>query len=551
MYQWEILSKYQAKESILEQLLASRGIITKNEKEQFINPPPFNYWFERLPKELLKSLKHARELLIEAMKAQRTIIIHGDYDADGVCATAILYKTLKYELGYENVFPFMPNRFEHGYGFSERSIDKVLEMSGLKKTKQSALFVTVDCGITSKAEVDILKKLGHEVIITDHHQKPDGLPRADVIVWYDQVVGAALAYLLSRVMGGKSKEYLALVSIATVTDLQPVLGFNRTFVKDGLEIINSKPPQGVKHLLEVAGKVGQEVTAYDLGWLIGPRLNATGRVEDARKALDLLTEENETKVKELAWELNRVNSLRQDKTIEMFELAAELEDGDLPKVIISLHDNYHEGIIGLVASRLAQKYHRPAVVISTAQEMCKGSARSIKGLNIIEALRSLDANLFISLGGHPMAAGFSMERSQIDKFVKKLTEFVDRYLDDKALIKTLEIDMEIPPSIINKQTVAQLDKLKPYGIGNSTPVFCSTGFSVSGTNIIGSQKQHLALRLYDGQNFYRAIYFNFRDHFKEEVKVGDKIEAAYNLKVNEYRDQETVELVLKDIKITG
>lgn len=548
MSQWNVIAEYNEKEPILDQLLSSKGFVSSQEKELFLKPPPFSYWFQRLPKSLLRSLRETRELITKSIKEERVIVIHGDYDADGVCATAILYKTLKNELNYEHVYAFIPNRFDHGYGFSKKSIDAIIETLPMEKLEKGAVFITVDCGITSVDEVRYLKEQGHIVIITDHHQKPEELPPADCLVWYDQVVGTTVAYLLARVLGSKDRDFIAFCCLATITDLQPILEFNRTLVRDGLDIINERPPLGIKSLLEVAGKAKLEITAYDLGWMVGPRLNATGRVEDASNALDLLLEQDSEKSKEMAWELNRVNMQRQDKTIEMFELAEDIDEEDLPNIIISHHENYHEGIIGLVASRLAQKYHRPSVVISTAKDVSKGSVRSIKGINIIEILRGMDDGLFLSLGGHPMAAGFSINKGDIGVLKDRLESFTQDSFDEEMLTKTTDMDMAIPANIINEKFVERLDMLRPFGMGNRQPVFGSYGLKVSGVNVVGREQRHLSIRFYNDKGFLKGIFFNYKDYFEGEIKMGDQVDAAYILKKNEFNGRIYVDLILKDIK---
>jgi len=548
MPQWSISAEYNEEEPIIDQLLNSKGLVSIKEKEIFLNPPPFSYWFQKLPKTLLRSLKEAKELIEKIIEEERAIVIHGDYDADGVCATAILYKTLRDALGYEHTYAFMPNRFDHGYGFSKKSIKAVIKTLPNDKVEKGVVFITVDCGVTSVEEVKYLKEKGHIIIVTDHHQKPEELPPADCLVWYDQVVGATVAYLLARVLGAKDKDFVAFCCLATITDLQPVLDFNRTLVRDGLEIINENPPLGIKSLLEVVGKAKLKVMAYDLGWMVGPRLNATGRVEDASAALDLLLEKDSQKAKEMAWELNRVNTQRQDKTMEMFELAGEIDEETLPKIIISHHEKYHEGIIGLVASRLVQKYHRPAVVISTAKDTAKGSVRSIKGINVIEILRGMDDGLFLSLGGHPMAAGFSIHKKDISSLKDKLETFAENNFNNEMLTKNIGIDMVIPTNIISEKFVEQLDMLRPFGMGNRQPVFGSFGLKVSGVNIVGKKQQHLSIRFYNGNNFLKGIFFNFRDYFEGEINTGDQVDAAYTLKKNEFNGRVYVDLILKDIK---
>lgn len=549
MFVWDISAEYDPKKSLVDQLLESRGIVSREEKDKFLNPPPFNNWFKDLPKELLVSLKKSRDLIKEFISEGKPIVIHGDYDADGICATAILYKTLKEDLEYDQVYGFIPSRFEHGYGLSEASIQAALDLVEPEYRGEETLFITVDTGITAVEEVEELKKLGHKIIITDHHQKLKQDPKADVVVWYDQVVGATVAYLLAVSLGHKNGDLISYCCIATITDLQPVLYFNRTIVKEGLELINSKPPLGIKSLLEVAGKGDREITTGDLGWIIGPRLNASGRIKDPNMALDLLLEKDPEKASSVAWELNQINSQRQDKTLEMFEIAKEIDEDEMPRIILSHDENYHEGIIGLVASRLVKKYYRPAVVISTSEEIAKGSVRSVKGVDIIETLRKVDY-LFTSLGGHPMAAGFSIHKKNIPELKKFLDDFSNKNISEDMITKRLSIDMKIPAEMVNKKLMDEINLMRPYGMGNREPVFTSSGLKVAGVNLVGRENQHLSLRLFAKEKIIKSIFFNYVDYLDTDINTGDEIDIAYTLNKNEYNGKVYIDLILKDVKKT-
>lgn len=545
MYRWNVLSKYTTAKELVRQLLDARGIIGEKEQDTFLNPPTLSYWFKNLPKDFLQSLKCAKNEIEKAISKGNYILIHGDYDVDGVCAGAILYNTIKNELGYDQITTFIPNRFEHGYGLSKKSITSALGTVPPEKLKDT-LLITVDSGVTSVNEVDYLKKLGCKVIITDHHQKPKKLPDAHCLVWNDQIVGASIAWLLSKVLGSKDNDNLALCAIATIADLQPVIGFNRTIVKAGLQIINTTPPPGIKALLEVAGKANSKITTYDLGWIVGPRLNASGRVEDASNSVDLLTQKDPEKLTNIAWKLNKINSQRQDKTIEMYELASAISSEKLPKIIISHHENYHEGIIGLVASRLVQKYYRPSIVISTGSDIAKASVRSIPGVNIIEMLREFD-DLFISLGGHPMAAGFSIETQNIAILKSKLEAHADLKLNEELFEQSLDIDMELPVKEINIELIKNIDNLKPFGIGNGQPVFASYTLGLTAIDFMGQERNHVRLKLFDNQTSYKAVFFNGTDAVKD-LTIGDYVDIAYTLKENQYNGNVYIDLILKDIK---
>lgn len=529
---WNILGKYEKNSDLVEYLLKLRGI---KDTDVFLNPPNIKEYYTSFASSFKNSLKLGKKMVMKCIDENMPIIIYGDYDSDGVNATAILYSTIHNELGYSEVSWFIPNRFKHGYGLSRSALKEILkDLSG------PVLFITVDTGITGVEEIKYLKSLGHKVIVTDHHQKLDGGIDADVVIWNDTVVGAMVAWFFSKALGSQNNKSLSLGAIATITDLFPVVDINRSIVKTGLEILNNDPIIGIRKLLDVAGKKG-EITTYDLGWVVGPRLNAAGRLIDAGVAVDLLLAENEDIASDLASKLNSVNIDRQDKTVEMYDLVPINED-NLPKIIIVAHADYHDGIIGLVASRLTQKYYRPSIVISLEDGVGKGSVRSVAGIDIISLLRKYD-DLFIDLGGHPMAAGFSIEKDKIKLLESKLLE---EDIDESLLVPVLHIDLEIPISLINLELVESLEKLKPFGLGNEKPVFMSAGVRVVDTNVVGREGNHLVIRLSDGSGFYKAIWFNGVGNI--DLSMGDVISVVYSLNKNEYNDKTYIDLIVKDIK---
>ncbi len=545
MKNWRIRQIYSEENQLnpdllVKKILSSRGINTDFDVDNFLNPPKVSYWIEKFPQEFKDSLLTAKKLVQEAMSNNSPIIIHGDYDSDGVSATAILYQTIYEELGYTNTHYFIPNRFTHGYGLSVKSLNEVYERYG------SGLLITVDSGITAVTEVEKAKQLGFKVIITDHHQKPDPLPAADCIVWSDQIVGSTVAWILSRVLGSKNPNSVALVGLATVTDLHPVLNFNRTLLKAALEVMNSTPPMGLKKMFESAGRKTSKITAYDLGWVIGPRLNASGRLVEAEDSLKLLIEKNEHIAMDLALKLNTVNITRQDKTLEMFELASDFDATDLPRIIFSAKNDYHEGIIGLVAAKLAQKYYRPAIVVSIFEDHAKGSVRSIEDVNIIEILREIEY-LFDSLGGHPMAAGFSIKPDKLIELQEKLKSLGEKHVIDQYLVRNLDIDMQIPIKFVDLSLFKTVSVLEPFGLGNEEPVFSSSELSIASIDKVGRDAQHLSLKLYEDGKTYKAIWFGAGDR-AGEFKTGDKVDIAYTLNYNEYNGKISIDLMVKDIK---
>lgn len=545
---WNVGGVYAPGNNFVDFLLELRGF-PQESREDFLNPPSVSQLFTDLPPHVKKSLILSRNLIKEAILQNKPIVIHGDYDADGICATTILSNVLKNELDYKKVFAFIPDRFNHGYGLSVASIDYILEKVAAEHPQdKKVLFVTVDSGITSVDEVDYIKSLGHDVIITDHHQKPDPLPNADGILWWDQVVGATLAWLLGRALGSKDPQSICYVALATVTDVQPVFGFNRSVVKTGLEMLNKNPPLGLRSLLDVAGNGDKEITTYQLGWVIGPRLNATGRLETADEALNLLCSQDASTAQILAKKLNQINFERQQKTLQMFKLASTFDLEDTPDIIISEHKDYHEGIIGLVASRLVKKHYRPSIVISLGDSQGKGSVRSVEGIDIISILREFE-DLFINVGGHPMAAGFTIALENISALREGLQDYFSKNVSQDLLVPVLDIDLEIPFEELNLELVESLDALKPFGIKNRQPMFVSTNVGISDITLVGKNKRHVSFKFYAQGQYVKGIYFGgAEDEIVATLNVGDRVDVAYTLAVNEFNGSRNVNLFVKALR---
>jgi len=383
MYDWEICSNSKNLDSLQDKLLQDK--LGPFSAEEFFNPPhPVNLLNDRFfDISLFDSIKSGKELVFKAIQENKLILIHGDYDADGVCATSILFQTIKNVLNYPNCQALIPDRFEDGYGLSDKTVIKLLELA----FNQKFLLITVDCGISSVTQVDYLKNQGCDVIITDHHHQPEILPKADVIIWSDLVVGSTISWLFSLGLGNKDPKAMATASIATVTDVFPLLGFNRSLIKHGLQILKSNPPVSIETIMDFNNKNIKDISVYDLGFVIGPRLNSSGRIGSADTSLELLNSETREKAVEVVSILNEINLRRQKITEESLQNLS-IDENNLPKILIVFNEKFHEGVMGLIASRLVQKYNRPSLVISENEGKYKGSARSIKGINIIEILSS-------------------------------------------------------------------------------------------------------------------------------------------------------------------
>ena len=539
MKRWVVKSEINDKDKILSTLLKNRGIF---DKEKFLDPPPLYSYLRSFPLEFKDSLKIAAHKINEYIKKDLPIVIHGDYDADGICSTAILYKTIYKNLKHKKCYAFIPDRFIHSYGLSKSSVSDIKKLVGGER----ALLITVDCGITATEEVKLAEEKGFEVIITDHHQRPEKLPKAFCIVWNDSVVASTIALLLSQTLGIKENDFVAFAALATVTDLQPLVGFNRPLVKEGLEILNSSTHIGLRKLLEVSGKTKDAISTYDLGWIIGPRLNSTGRLVNASESLQLLIEEDEAKLRQIANKLNEVNKERQDKTLKMYELSDIKEIKNIPAIIVKVSENFHEGVIGLIAAKLTQKYYRPSIVISMSDGIGKGSVRSISGIDIISILRKFE-DLFESLGGHPMAAGFAIKKANIAKLKISLEKYCEKNIDKTLLIPFIDIDAEVPLNILDVEVLEELQKMEPFGIGNLEPVFMSKNVGITSVNTVGKDANHLSFKFLFNGNYYKGILFSRKKEFSN-IKIGDLVDIAYNLKSNVYNGKKYMDLMIREMK---
>ena len=557
MKKWVVKGAYGENINVVTQLLRNRGI-GEDAREEFLSPLPLAEYLKKMPGDFKESLKKAREEILIAIKDNRAIVIHGDYDADGICATAILYKTLTQTLGHAKVAYFLPNRFDHGYGLSPESVKEIAKLTKERFGVAGGLVITVDCGITAGQEViESAKGLGFRVIITDHHQKGESDPRTEVVLWNDGVVGAGVALVLALVLGLRDEQLLSLAGIATVTDLAPLKGFNRALVKRTLALLNTNPPLGIKSLLDVSGGTNGEIGMYDLGYIIGPRLNASGRLDSAYDSLRLLLEDDSVEVTKIAQKLNAVNLERQEMTQKMFDLADELyvQDetsrvGNEPslansKIIITASEKFHEGVIGLVAGKLAQKYYKPAIAIAINGDVGKASGRSIPGVNIVDLLKHFEER-FTGLGGHPMAAGFSLKKENLAKFTTDLLKYAQENIAQDLLVPQLTVDLEIPLLLITASLLKEVDQLKPYGIGNPEPLFLSRNVGVAGSSLVGKDGSHLSLKLFDGQNTYKAILFDAKNLGVLSFDLGTRIDIVYSASLKDFHGTPSLDLVIKD-----
>src|SRR3989344_3701016 len=477
---WELVSdrKPDNREEIKRTLLGNRGI--KNQEEFFTPPKPSDLiaqsakYFSDLDQD---QLNRAVSRIKTAIQKGEKIIVWGDYDVDGICATAVLWQTL-YGLGAK-ALPHIPDRFEEGYGLGAAAIKKLVG-------EGCRLIITVDSGITAGAEANLIKELGADLIITDHHLKPRKLPKAYAIVHTTALCGTGIAWLLASQLPPQPYSLdpsLDLVAIATVADLQPLLGANRSLVRSGFEVLNRLERPGLLALAEIAGLKQGTLGSYAAGWVFGPRINAVGRLKHGIEALRLLCTTDPTRAHQLAQVLNRVNTERQELTVHTFDHAKGLvEEGD--GLIVVYHDSWHEGIIGLVAGRIVEEYGRPASAVSQGKDFSKGSARSVNGLNIVEVLRA-EEDLLEDVGGHAAAAGFTIKTQNFEEFVRRIRRNTAPLLTKLDPRPLLTMDARLPLEMVDLALVKELHRFAPHGVGNPEPVFLAEGVEVIQVKKIG------------------------------------------------------------------
>ena len=506
---------------------------------------------------LLKGMDLAVERLHQAVSAGEKVAVYGDYDVDGVTSTALMVEFLT-GLGVE-VRPYIPDRFDEGYGLNDEAM-RTLAGEGIK------LVITVDCGVRAVGEVGLANELGMDVIVSDHHHPGTELPPAVAVIdpkqaddFYPEkyLAGVGLAYKLAQaylakypVEGMDADGWVDLVALGTVVDLAPLKGENRMLVRQGLAKIRKKPRQGLYSLAQVARVDLSKCDAGNLGFQLGPRLNAAGRLESARIAFELLVTTSPFEAGQLAQQLDTVNSERQDMTTEIRELAAERVLGEDPDAMLffAADPQFNEGVVGLAASRLVESYYRPSIVAHMGEEFTVASCRSIPEFHITQALDQC-AELLVRHGGHAAAAGFTVRNENVDALLEKMRAIVAEQLGEMELLPEWIIDREIKLESLAPQYIPgileDLHKLEPTGRENPEPIFVSRNLTVRSARTVGREATHLKLYLQAGNYSYDAIAFR-QGYWMAEMP--EKVDIAYRFEVNEFNGRSTLQLNVKEIK---
>ena len=541
---------------ILEYILKSREI---KDSEHFLSPS-----LEEIPdsSSLFDSMSAAK-LIIESVNKGKKIVIHGDFDSDGICATSLLWDFLYRELSEflekkVDVIPYIPNRIEQGYGLTEDSLKDVLELGG-------ELLISVDCGVRDEKLINKYKKKNLSVIITDHHQPPENLsPELSYPLVHQmypnheypftQICGTAVVFLLIQEIRKQvgmnysispDSKGLDLVALATVTDLMPLTGVNRIFVSYGLKQIATGSREGLRQLCLRAGINFKDINSYHLGYLIGPRINAAGRIGSPMNAVKLLVSNNEKTCNEISSELDQLNFQRQKLTQDIKEQAEELITNKNQKLLFLLGENWHEGVIGLVAGKLLEEFHVPIIVATHNGDLIKGSARSIKGFNITEALSKFDKYLD-RFGGHELAAGFTAKVDTIDEFIAKFVNYAGEVITDEMLISKLKVDLLLESDQINKKLLDDLSLLEPFGYGNPRPTICLSNLVVYRKTVMGKEENHLKLVVKgNGIDMLTVVLFGAGED-RDEIEKDSIIDIVGYPDLNIWNGNENVQFNVKE-----
>ena len=536
--------------NLVARLLVSRGYEEVEAASKFLNP----HYDDLHDPDLLHGMEPSVERILRAIDDGEKILVWGDYDVDGTTGTVVLRKALDI-LGAETGY-HVPHRFDEGYGVNKEALAKA-------KENGFSLAISVDCGITSFEAIEWAAANGLDFIVTDHHLPKEKLPNALAVVNPNQPdceypdkhlagVGVAfkLAHALLRARGKENlvPHFLKVVAIGTIADVMKLTGENRSIVTIGLRELPKTVNPGLKALMEVS-ECRSEMTSYHIGFRIAPRINAAGRMDAAKNVVELLETKEFPKARELAEYLNSKNIERQQVQAEITEraIAESMDDLD-SKFVVVAGDGWHRGVIGLAASRIAEKLYRPTIVLSIVDGIAHGSARSVGDFHLLNALNSCE-ELFNSFGGHAVAAGMTLPAERVGELRKRLNVYAEEHLSDEDLVPVLKIDTKVESSEVSLDLVEELKALEPFGQGNPKPRLATSGLTLAAEPWIMKEK-HLKLQLVDGANRrFEAVWWDGVEKSAHiDLKEGDEYEIAYTAEENTWRGNTRLQLVLRDVR---
>ncbi len=541
---------------VLSQLLLQRNITTVDEAKKFFRPQlndlhdPF----------LMLDMDKAVERLNQAMGRKEKILVYGDYDVDGTTAVAVVYKFLRNF--YSNLDFYIPDRTDEGYGISYKGIDFAYE-------NEFKLIIVLDCGIKAVEKVDYAKRKGVDFIICDHHKPDDVLPdacaildpkRPDETYPFTHLSACGVGFKFMQAFAQSNGidismlfQLLDLVAVSIAADIVPVTGENRILAFHGLKMLNTNACIGLKSIIDMCGMNDKDITLSDIVFKIGPRLNASGRVQSGRESVELLISKDMTFAREKSESINLQNEKRKelDKNItEEANIVLENQT-DLAerKSIVIYNDRWHKGVIGIVASRLTELYYKPAVVLTLSNGLATGSARSIQGFDVYKAIENC-RDLLENFGGHPFAAGLSMKEENVELFSRRFEEYVAEHIQPHQLVPQMDVDAAINFSDITPKFFRILKQFSPFGPDNQKPVFCTKRVYDYGTSrLVGKDQEHLKLELIDSnsENIMNGIAFGMYEH-NDYIKNLNPFDICYTIEENTYGGSVSIQLMIKDIK---
>lgn len=544
---------------LLSKVLAKRGFSDIEAIKDFVCPSIKNFHDPML----LPDMENAIDRILSARERKEEVVIYGDYDVDGVTATAMLVQFLR-EIGIDVSF-YIPDRTDEGYGISEIAIAYLLD-------NPYDLMVTVDCGISAKDRLDELNNglcainRSMDIIITDHHQPdPDNLPKALAIVNphlpdstypFTKLCGAGIAFKLIQALcirlelGDRYLDFVDLAALGTVADIVELMDENRIIVWAGLKKIQRRPNLGIHALLKVAEITGRQIDSWLLAFILAPRVNAAGRMGDASRAVNMFTSQSSSEAECIARQMHQDNALRQKIQDEIFQKAVKAIEADpvykSQKVIVVCGEGWHQGVVGIVASLLTERFQKPCFVLSIQEDIATGSARSVEGFNIYSAMEYC-RELFVKFGGHEQAGGLTIDASNIERFRKKVNEFADKTLTACQMLPKIKIDAETDLDELSINTIEAIQALAPFGEGNSSPVFRLNRANVLQKKRIGASGAHLRLLLGTGSKTVQAIAFKMGE-LEPVIPLSGQIDLLYTPGINDYMGKRRVQLNVKAIR---
>ena len=509
---------------------------------------------------LLRDMRPAVERIVSALKNHERIAVYGDYDVDGITSTASLVRFLQACGG--DVFYYIPDRKQEGYGVNSGAIDRI-------SAQGAKLLITVDCGITAVLEVEHAGQVGMDVIITDHHECQAHLPQAVAVINpkrpdcdypFKLLAGVGVVFKLMQALTDAlnlDKDaffeiYAEIAAIGTIADVMPLLGENRALVTYGLAHLAHSQNYGLRALIRQAGLDAHRLTAGSVSFALAPRINAAGRVGDPKNAVKMLLCDTMTEAADYAAILDEENRARQQEEQEILNQALAMIESrrafESESVLVLAGSGWHHGIIGIVASKITERFYKPCILISLDEGIGKGSGRSIKGFNLFAALSACGSHL-LKFGGHELAAGLTVEEDKIDDFRTAVNAYAASVLTEEDMIPELWIDANLPVEYMNLKTIQKLSVMAPYGMGNPAPIFASAALSVREIRTM-SEGKHLRLTLTKGRYLISAVGFSMGE-WAEILHPGDLIDIAFNLEINRYRGTERAQILLKDLRFSA